>query len=61
MHNNVHYDRNVHEHNVHNEHYEHNVHKLCLTLNYHMFNLIFIYFTCYIAGMFQNKFPFIGQ
>ena len=32
-----------------------------LTLNYRMFNLNFIYFTCYTDGMFQSKFPFAEQ
>ena len=30
-------------------------------LNYHVFNLSFIYFTCYIDGMFQSKCSFTGH
>ena len=28
-------------------------------MNYYIFNLNFIYFTCYIDGMFQSRFPLL--
>ena len=50
--------RMVLKHIWHRSLFKHIFFYVCLTLNYHTFDLDFILFTCYINDMFQSKFPF---